>query len=652
MAPVARGKSLSKATFPPHFTKLRTTIYNDRDALGIRPGVVVSPNHYIRSLSWNAFGTLIATGSHDRTLRVWNPERAQVKQSTELRGTSGAVERVAFHPLNETELASCGSDGMVRFWDVRTKASTGEVKVEKEPFTLAWTPDGSDIVAGRKDNLLMPISRSAMKVISEHPQSVQTNQTVFDWNGTHLYVTMGDGCVKILDYPTMKSRLTLTAHTSSCYTLSLSPSGEYLAIGGGDALVSLWDTEEWMCVRSLDLTEGPVKSVDFSFDGSYLVAGSDDDKKIEIAHVETGEIVHTVNLNHTASQVAWHPSRYALAYSAEAQGLKIIGATQNSKMDVQAAFNPTTLFSAKGLAVVITGGGSGIGLAIAASLYQTGASKIYLLGRRANILDDAIKTLKASPNAPKDTAEDVLISITCDVTSIGSLSAAVTQITNEIGYVDVLINCAGILGPKTNPDLYQADSITKVRDAMLTGWDQWDGTFRINTQAVIGVSASFLPLLEAANTRRGFQSGKVVGDGNPRIQDTSALEQIGADKDDDRLAQIITVASVASYMRYSTAGLAYNASKSAALHLSKILATFLAEWGIRSNVVCPGPFPSVMTAGLNPKYGTSQIPQGRMGNANDVAGVTLFFVGKGGAYANGMVQVTDGGRLAVWPGTY
>lgn len=174
----------------------------------------------------------------------------------------------------------------------------------------------------------------------------------------------------------------------------------------------------------------------------------------------------------------------------------------------------------------------------------------------------------------------------------------------------------------------------------------------INTQSVIGVSATFLPLLEAANMRRGWAPGKVTGAGNPRSRDTAKLADAGVDADDDRMAHIITVASVASYMRWISAGLAYNASKSAAAHLGKMMASFLAEWGVRSNVVCPGPYPSDMTADITPIYGTSQVPQGRMGGLNDISGLMLFLVGKGGAYVNGSVQLTDGGRLGVFPGTY
>jgi len=327
MAPPTRARPLAKSAFSPYLAKLKTSVYQDSP----RPAAV-SPHHFIRSLSWNAAGTFIATAAADRTLRIWNPEKTNVRNSTELRTPAAppatSLERVAFHPINENELASCSTDGMVRFWDIRSKASVGEVKVGEQPFTLAWTPDGSDIVAGRKDNVLVKIDRATLGIVAEHRQPLQTNQCVFDWSGRHLYMTGGDGSVKMLDYPSLEPALTLNAHTSACYAVAMSPSGEHLAAGGGDALVSLWDTQEWICVRTLELTGGLVKTVDFSFDGSYLTAGSDDkdDKKIRIAHVETGDIVHTIDVSTPAAHVAWHPCRYILAYSADHQGLKILGA--------------------------------------------------------------------------------------------------------------------------------------------------------------------------------------------------------------------------------------------------------------------------------------------------------------------------------------
>lgn len=78
----------------------------------------------------------------------------------------------------------------------------------------------------------------------------------------------------------------------------------------------------------------------FSFDGRYIVGGSEgsgatagvgggniDNEGLMIAHVESGEYIHTVETKAPASCVAWHPSRYWLAYAGElGGGLKVVGA--------------------------------------------------------------------------------------------------------------------------------------------------------------------------------------------------------------------------------------------------------------------------------------------------------------------------------------
>lgn len=106
--------------------------------------------HSIRTLAWNPTGQLIATGSADRTLRIWNPERPSPKYSTELRGHSAGIEKVLFNPVRDAELASCSTDGTVRFWDVRSKTCVSRLDVGGEAFTLSWSADGSTMVVGKK----------------------------------------------------------------------------------------------------------------------------------------------------------------------------------------------------------------------------------------------------------------------------------------------------------------------------------------------------------------------------------------------------------------------------------------------------------------------------------------------------------------------
>lgn len=177
-----------------------------------------------------------------------------------------------------------------------------------------------------QDNKLIQVDRTGLKPVKEHQEDFTIYESTFAWSGDHLFVTGSKGILKIIRYPSFEPALTLTGHMAASTSLSLSPSGEHLATGGKDGLVAIWDTQEWACLRTLSLESGEVKSVDFSFDGSYVVAGGDLEKKLQITHVETGETVHTIETGKDAPKyVAWHPCRYALAFTAESQGLRIVG---------------------------------------------------------------------------------------------------------------------------------------------------------------------------------------------------------------------------------------------------------------------------------------------------------------------------------------
>jgi len=95
----------------------------------------------------------------------------------------------------------------------------------------------------------------------------------------------------------------------------MQPTARFLATGGSDSIIALWDTTDWICQRTLIDMTGPVRNISFSFDGSFIVGGSDEGVGLEIAHTETGEYVHSVKTSGPCPVVAWHPSRYWLAYT-------------------------------------------------------------------------------------------------------------------------------------------------------------------------------------------------------------------------------------------------------------------------------------------------------------------------------------------------
>lgn len=161
-----------------------------------------------------------------------------------------------------------------------------------------------------------------------------------------LFLTTGDGTVKVVSYPDFTIQQTLHAHTAACLSVALSPTARHLAVGGGDALISLWDTSDWVCKRTVSSANGgAVRSLSWSWDGRFIVGACDEADSgpgLEIFHAETGDSVYTIStttgsmgggLGLGVPAVAWHPSRYCLAYSvygdglgANSMGLRIAGA--------------------------------------------------------------------------------------------------------------------------------------------------------------------------------------------------------------------------------------------------------------------------------------------------------------------------------------
>ena len=113
------------------------------------------------SVSETASLTVDVLRIRELTRDLGNPEKPNVRFSTELKGHAAPIEKVAFNPVKDAELCSVSNDGVVKFWDVRTKACINEVKGLGEAFTLAWHPDGESLIVGTKVRNALHLRRSA-----------------------------------------------------------------------------------------------------------------------------------------------------------------------------------------------------------------------------------------------------------------------------------------------------------------------------------------------------------------------------------------------------------------------------------------------------------------------------------------------------------
>ena len=208
------------------------------------------------------------------------------------------------------------------------------------------------------------------------------------------------------------------------------------------------------------------------------------------------------------------------------------------------------LFNVQGLVAVITGGGTGIGLMMAKALALNGASKVYIIGRRKEVIE---KAARESPHGN-------IIPIVGDVTSKDILRSVAEKIRADVGYVNLFVANSGITGPSS----LNITPESSLEDFQSTMWNmdfqEYTNVFAVNVSAVWFSIIAFLDLLDAGNKRKNVE----------------------------QRSQALITSSIGGFNRKTLGGYAYGQSKAAATHLMKHLATNLVPYNIRANAIAPG----------------------------------------------------------------
>jgi len=145
---------------------------------------------------------------------------------------------------------------------------------------------------------------------------VEVNEITWSNNGDLFFITTGSGTVEVFNFPQLTEKTVLPAHTANCYCIEMDPKGRYFALGSADSIVSLWDINELICIRTFTQIESPVRTLSFTYDGNFIASGVEDNF-IEISHVDTGETVHKISCDGAMNSLAWHPKAFLLAYASD-----------------------------------------------------------------------------------------------------------------------------------------------------------------------------------------------------------------------------------------------------------------------------------------------------------------------------------------------
>jgi NAD(P)-dependent dehydrogenase (short-subunit alcohol dehydrogenase family) len=237
----------------------------------------------------------------------------------------------------------------------------------------------------------------------------------------------------------------------------------------------------------------------------------------------------------------------------------------------------------KGRHAVVTGGASGLGLAIAERLTASGATVV--------IWDRDEKTARAAASALSGHC------VMTDVSDLVPVTEAMNATLELVPAVDVLINNAGITGPNVKLWDYPADA--------------WKEVLAINLHGVFNCCRAIVPHMRSRNYGRIVNIASVAGkDGNPNAS-------------------------------------AYSASKAAVIALTKSLGKELADTDIRVNCVTPAAVRTPLFAQMTQahiEYMLSKIPLGRFGEPHEIAALVAWLASEECSFSTGAVFDLSGGR--------
>lgn len=233
--------------------------------------------------------------------------------------------------------------------------------------------------------------------------------------------------------------------------------------------------------------------------------------------------------------------------------------------------------------VLITGAASGIGLEQTRKFIEEGAHVI-AVDMDEDGLEEVINSVEE--------ADEKITTKICDLSDSEAIHSLTEEVLDEFDKVDILVNTAGIF-----------DNYRKLLD---TEEDFWNQSFAINVTAHFLLSKAFLPQMIEQ------------GDG-----------------------KIVNVASRSGLIGGS-AGPAYTASKHAAVGLTREIASQYGEKGIRANAIAPGIIETPMTEDDFDEEDIEQIPLKEVGQAEDVANLTVFLASDKAAHISGTTVPVDG----------
>ncbi|HEY9904885.1 MAG TPA: serine/threonine-protein kinase [Candidatus Sericytochromatia bacterium] len=238
-------------------------------------------SHFVKSVAFSPDGTILASSSDDRTIKLWN--LSQHQEICTLSGHSHAVKSVTFSP-NGNLLASGSWDKTIQLWNakkgIRENILTGH---GLQVTSVAFSPCGNFLASASCDRTarLWELPSGLSSTLEGHAWAVFA--IAFSPDGTTLATGSDDNTVILWDLKTRKARHILSGHSWSVVAVAFSPDGETLVTGSWDKTIKLWQVSTGKEITTLTGHLDSVCAVAISPNGQ-IIASASKDKTVKLWH--------------------------------------------------------------------------------------------------------------------------------------------------------------------------------------------------------------------------------------------------------------------------------------------------------------------------------------------------------------------------------